>query len=83
MALFQNSGSKPVRGRFHGCGTLISKEVLGPSIEPTTIPLLSTVLFKGRVRSELGLENQHEALLTLKLNCQPQGSLETAGKCVR
>ena len=26
---FKNAGSKPVRGRFRGCGTLTSKEVLG------------------------------------------------------
>ena len=26
---FKNAGSKPVRGRFHGCGTLTSKVVLG------------------------------------------------------
>ena len=26
---FKNAGSKPVRGRFHGCGTLTWKEALG------------------------------------------------------
>ena len=26
---FKNAGSKPVRGKFHGCGTLTSKEALG------------------------------------------------------
>ena len=53
---FKNACSKPVRGRFHGCGilagsnsargkfhgygTLTSKKVLDKSIELTTIPLL-------------------------------------------
>ena len=26
---FKNAGSKPARDRFHGCGTLTSKEALG------------------------------------------------------
>ena len=26
---FKNAGSKPLRGRFHGCGTLTLKEALG------------------------------------------------------
>ena len=26
--IFENAGWKPVRGRFHGCGTLTFKEVL-------------------------------------------------------
>ena len=27
--IFKNAGLKPVRGRFHGCGTLTSKDALG------------------------------------------------------
>ena len=44
---FKKVGSEPVRGRFHGRGTLTSQKVLGVQLEPTSIPLL--------VRGRLGM----------------------------
>ena len=39
-ATFKKAVSEPVRGRFHGRGTLTSQKVLGAQIVPTSIPLL-------------------------------------------
>ena len=48
---FMNASSKPVRDRFHGCGTLASKEALGRQIEPTTIPFLWIAVIQKNSRA--------------------------------
>ena len=48
---FKNTGSKPVRGKFHVCVTLTSEEALGTQIEPTTIPLLWIPMVQRNSRS--------------------------------
>ena len=78
---FKNAGSKPVRCRFHGCGTLAGSKPVSMAVEPLhqkrpqahkqNLPVyLSCGLLWFRQIAEPGLcfKDQHETLLTLRLS---------------